>query len=78
MIEGRKISALLPKSWNKSFNIGIIIPTKLRHCNKCKDGIFCTTCNNQVNEKKEFQANLYLLKREAPIEFEYMLPPYKI
>ena len=58
--------------------MGIILPTKMRQCNKCKDGILCTICNNQVNENKEFQANFNLLKRETPNEFGYMLPFYKI
>ena len=37
MIEGEKVSALLPKSWKKSFDSGIIIPTKMRFCNECND-----------------------------------------
>ena len=60
MIEGKKISAILPNLWKKSFNNGIIIPTKLRQCNKSKHGILCTTCNNQGNENKEYEANLNL------------------
>ena len=39
MWEGKKITAMLPRSWKKSFNDGIIIPTKMRNCNACKDGI---------------------------------------
>ena len=78
MIEGEKISAMLPKSWKKSFDNGIIIPTKMRFCNECNDNKMCVKCNNQVNEKKEFEANLILLKRKAPNEFGYMLPYYKI
>ena len=50
----------------------------MRQCNACKDGILCITCNNKTNEKKEFEANLNLLKRKAPNEFGYMLPYYKI
>ena len=52
MIEGKKMSAMLPKSWKKSFIDGIIKPTKMRQCNNCKDGLLCKTCNNQVTEKK--------------------------
>ena len=37
MIEGKKVSASLPKSWKKSFRSGIIIPTKMRLCNECND-----------------------------------------
>ena len=78
MSDGKKISAMLPRSWKKHFNNGVIIPTKMRQCNACKDGILCVTCNNRINESKEFEANLNLLKRKAPNEFGYMLPYYKI
>ena len=30
MIEGKKLSALLPKSWKKWFDSGVIIPEKMR------------------------------------------------
>ena len=33
MIKGKKGSALLPKSWKKSFDSGTFIPTKMRFCN---------------------------------------------
>ena len=36
-IEGEKISALLTRSWKKSFDSGVIIPTKMRFCNECND-----------------------------------------
>ena len=69
MIEGKKVSALLAKIWRKSFDSGMIIPTKKRFCNKC---------NNQINENEEFEANLNELKRHPPIEFGHMLPYYII
>ena len=50
----------------------------MRQCNACKDGILCVKCNIRINENKEFEANLYLLKRKAPNDFGYMLPYYKI
>ena len=78
MLKGKKITAMLPRSWRKSFNNGVIIPTKMRQCNACKDGILCVTCNNKINENKEFEANLNLLKREKPNDFGHMLPYYKI
>ena len=77
VIEGKKISAMLPRSWKKSFNNEIIIPVRMRRCNECKGEILCNQCNNKVNEKKEFDANLNLLKREAPNELGHMLPCYK-
>ena len=78
MIEGEKISGLLPKSWKKSFDSGINIPTKVRFCNGCNDRKMCDKCNNQINENKEFEANLNELKRHSPNEFGHMLPYYKI
>ena len=46
MLDGKKITAMLPRSWKKSFNNGVIIPPKMRQCNACKDEILCVTCNN--------------------------------
>ena len=43
---------MLPRSWKKSFNNGIVIPTKMSQCNECKDGVLCTTCNNQMMKIK--------------------------
>ena len=48
----------------------------MRFCNECKEKRRCNKFNNQINENKEFEANLNLLKREAPNEFGYMLPYY--
>ena len=76
MIEGEKISAMLPNSWKKSFDNGIIIPAKMRFCNECNDKKMCNKFYNQINENKEFEANLNLLKRKAPNELGYMLPYY--
>ena len=76
MKEGKKISAMLPRSWKKSFDSGIIIPTKMRFCNECNDNKMCVKCNNQINENKEFEANLNLSKRKSPNEFGHMLPYY--
>ena len=78
MKEGKKISAMLPRSWKKSFDSGIIIPKKMRFCNECNDKEMCNKCNNQINENKEFEANLNEFKRHPPNDFGYMLPYYKI
>ena len=78
MLNGKKITAMLPRSWKKSFNNGVIIPTKIGQCNECKDEILYVTCNNRITENKEFEATLNLLKRKAPNEFGYMHPYYKI
>ena len=76
-LEVKKISTMLPRSWKKPFNNGIIIPTENRHCNECKSEILCTTCNNQVDENKEFEAKLNLIRRQAPNEVGQLPPFYK-
>ena len=76
MMEGTRISALLPKSWKQFFDSGIIIPTKMRFCNECNDKKVCNKFNNQINENKEFEANLNELKGHPPNEFAHMLPYY--
>ena len=78
MIEGKKISALLPKSRKKSFDSGTNLPTKMRFCNECDDRKTCNKSNEQINENKEFEANLNELKRHPPYEFGHMLPHSKI
>ena len=78
MKEGEKISAMLPRSWKKSFDNGVIIPKKMRFCKKCNDIKMCDICNNQINENKEFEANINELKRHPPNKDGYMLPYYKI
>ena len=78
MIDGKKISAMLPRSWKKSFDSGLVIPAKMRFCNECNDNKMCSKCNNQINENKEFKANLIELKRHPPMEFGHMLPYYVI
>ena len=35
MIEGKKISAMLPKSGKQSFKSGVVIPVKLRFVDEC-------------------------------------------
>ena len=35
LLEGKNISAMLPRSWRKSFDNGMKIPTKMRRCNEC-------------------------------------------
>ena len=76
MKEGEKISAMLSKSWKKSFDNGVIIPKKMRFCNRCNDKKMCEICNNNINENKEFESTLNELKRQPPNDFGYMLPYY--
>ena len=77
MLEGKRISAMLPKSWKKSPNNGVITPVKMRGCSECRSKILCITCNNQVKENKDFETNLYFLKRQAPKQYVHMPPYYK-
>ena len=62
MVEGEKISAMLPRSWKKWFDSGRIIPTKMKFCSKSNDKKVWNKCNNQNNENKEFEAKLNFLK----------------
>ena len=69
MIEGKskKVSALLAKTWKKSFDSGIFIPMKMRFCNECTDILICNRCNNQINKYKELESKIYfLLKDKLP------------
>ena len=74
MADGGKLIAKVPLSWKKSFSQGVVIPHKMRNCNKCSKVILCDNCDKLVNQKKEFSANLNELKREFPNELGHMLP----
>ena len=75
---GRKISAMLPKSRKKSFNNGIVRPAKIGGCKKCSVEKCPDSCSNQTDGNKEFVADFYLLKRQAPNRFYHMLPYQKL
>ena len=77
MLEGKKISAMLPRLWKKSFNNGIVIPAKMKRCDECKDKVICMICNIKVIENKEFEAILNLLKWKALNQFGLMLPYFE-
>ena len=47
-------------------------------CNENNDERMCNKCNIQVKEKKEFETNLYPIRKEAHNEFSYLLPYYKL
>ena len=76
MLEGERISAILPKAWEKWFNNGIAVPVKLRRCNDWRNKNLCTTCNFQVNENKKVKTNITLPKRESPNQFAITLPHF--
>ena len=71
MLDGKNISAILPKRLKKLFINDVIIADKMGGFIQCNDKILHTTCNNQVIEDKDFAANLKLLKRQAPKKFGY-------
>ena len=76
MANGGKLIAKVPLSWKKSFSQRVVIPHKMRNCNKCSKDILCDNCDKLVNQRKEFSANLNELKRERPNDFGHMLPHY--
>ena len=76
MFQSDKLVAKVSLSWKKSFSQGVIIPHKMRNCNKCTKDILCDDCGILVNKKKEFSANLNELKRERPNDFGHMAPKY--
>ena len=77
MLGSKKISALLARSWKKSFFNRVVTLAKMRQYNNCNGEILCMTCNNQVIENKELEANINLLRRDVPNESSHMLPYYK-
>ena len=52
MLKGKKITAMLPRSWKKSFNNGVMIPTKTRQCNACKNGIYVIIKSMKIKNSK--------------------------
>ena len=78
MADGGKLVAKLPLSWKKSFNMGVVIPHKMKNCHYCKKDILCDICDELVNQRKEFSAIFNELKREKPNDFGHMLPKYII
>ena len=78
MANGENLMAKVPLSWKKSFSQGVVIPHKMRNCTNCKKSILCDECDNLVNQRNGFSANLTELKRQPPNEFGHMLPKYII
>ena len=76
MADGGKLVAKVPLSWKKSFSQGVVIPHKMRKCVDFKKDILCGNCDELVNHRKEFSANLNEMKRQPPNEFGHLLPKY--
>ena len=68
---------MLARSRKKSYHNEIVIAAKMRYCNECSREKCCDRCIHQINENKEFEANLYLLKSKAHNELGYMFPYFK-
>ena len=45
IFNGDKLIAKVHLSWKKSFSICVVIPHKLRNCNKCTKDILCDICD---------------------------------
>ena len=78
MLKDEKISAMLPRSWKKTLNDGVIIPKRMRFFNEYNIEKTCDKCNNNINENIESEANLNELKRHPPNEIGFLLPFYEI
>ena len=78
MSGGDNLIAKVPLSWKKSFSQGVVIPHKMRNCDKCSKDQLCDGCDKLVDQRKEFSANLNELKREKPNDLGHMLPKYII
>ena len=77
MFDGEKLVAKLPLSWKKSFSFGVVIPHKMRNCNKFTKDTLCDGCDKLVNQSKEVFANLNVIKRQAPNENGHTLLEYE-
>ena len=78
MADGGNLVAKVPLSWKKLFSQGVVIAHKMKNCDECKKDVLCVDCDNLVNQRKEFSANINELKREPLNEFGHMLPRYII
>ena len=52
MFDGDKLIAKVPLSWKKSFSMGVVIPHKLRICNKRDKYFLSDECDKLVCQKK--------------------------
>ena len=77
MCEGKDVEGKFPLSWKKSFDSGVIIPTKTRNCNECNDNELCEDCDLKIRQKKKFQHNLNQLNRK-PTDKNGIMKPYYI
>ena len=76
MANGDNLIAKYPLSSSKSLSQGVVIPHRIKNCNKCSKDFLCDDCDKLVNQNKEFSANLNELKRHPLNEFGHMLPKF--
>ena len=43
-IDGEKVKADLPPIWEKSFTMGVLLPSANRYCNDCDKDARCDKC----------------------------------
>ena len=53
MFNADKIIAYVSLSWRKSISMGVVIPHKMRNCNKCTEDILCDGCDKLVDQNKK-------------------------
>ena len=76
MPNGGKLIAKVPLIWKKSFSRGVLIPRKMKNCPDCENDIQCDNCDELVNQRKEFSADVNEMKRQLPNGNGHMLPKY--
>ena len=64
MSDGGKLIAKDPLSWKKSFSTGVVIPHKMKNCTDCGKDVLCDNCDELVNQKRDFSANLNEMKKK--------------
>ena len=78
MYGGDKLIAKVPLSRKKSFSMSVVLPHKMKNCNKCTKDILCHDYDKSVYQNKEISPNLKELKRKPPNDIGQMLPKYII
>ena len=68
---------MLPKNWKILFENGGKIPKTMSFFNECTHKIILDRCSFQISEKKEFEAQLNPLKRQAINQFVFYAPYFK-
>ena len=54
MYEGKVAEGKFPRSWKKTFDSGVLIPSKKRDCEDCDDNKLCDECDSKIRQNKVF------------------------